>query len=450
MQTVRIMAVFLVGLFLSSCLPGGKKTKPAGRLLQVTTVPADADIQLDGQAIGHSPLSRRIDNGKHFIELALIGHKTIWRQIPAGTTDIELKQSLPRLTAVLKIESTPAGATVRLNDKEIGQTPLFLPAWETGIYELRLSLAGYGDVVRKLEIADARPKRIQLRLESILGTLKIFSTPPGAVILVNGTAKGSTPKDGTPLVLPDLPEGNYTITARHRKYFDSEQQIVLKRHESRSVHLPAMRQRPGTVRFDSIPAGAAVYRDDQLLGTTPFTLKDQPVGTFTARFELKGFAPIQRTVRVRPGGVSRIVTAMLQNVGTISLATRPPGCHLYLDKEGKGTTVPGINKLVSTEMKLAGIRPGPHLLVVEHPRYYPARKRILVNPGQVTRLGVIKLKKRWIPDYQLTKMNGETIRGVLKQRYPNGGVLFERSKGVIIEYKPEEIKSLIPLEKITP
>lgn len=43
----------------------------------------------------------------------------------------------------IKIDSTPQGALVHLNDQEVGRTPLSVPFKFYGVYDVRLELDGY-------------------------------------------------------------------------------------------------------------------------------------------------------------------------------------------------------------------------------------------------------------------------------------------------------------------
>lgn len=43
----------------------------------------------------------------------------------------------------IKIDSTPQGALVHLNDQEVGRTPLSVPYKFYGVYDVRLELDGY-------------------------------------------------------------------------------------------------------------------------------------------------------------------------------------------------------------------------------------------------------------------------------------------------------------------
>ena len=51
----------------------------------------------------------------------------------------------------IKIDSTPQGALVHLNDEEVGRTPLSVPFKFHGVYDVRLELDGYKPLWTKEE-----------------------------------------------------------------------------------------------------------------------------------------------------------------------------------------------------------------------------------------------------------------------------------------------------------
>lgn len=51
----------------------------------------------------------------------------------------------------IKIDSTPQGALVHLNDEEVGRTPVSVPYRFYGVYDIRLELDGYEPLWTKEE-----------------------------------------------------------------------------------------------------------------------------------------------------------------------------------------------------------------------------------------------------------------------------------------------------------
>lgn len=103
----------------------------------------------------------------------------------------------------LVVLSEPAGAEVIFEGQTLGTTPLILarsPLPRKGA-QLLLQLSGYRDTGVQAESVGGNLLQARAALPSSLGSLRIESHPPGARVLVNGEAAGTTPLelDGIPL-----------------------------------------------------------------------------------------------------------------------------------------------------------------------------------------------------------------------------------------------------------
>lgn len=113
-------------------------------------------------------------------------------------------------TAFLDVTSTPSGATVYLDGKNIGKTPLQGHLVDTGTQVekeviLGMEHAGYKSRVAKLTLTAGKTTPWDVALEKqpeeieTMATLDVTSTPSGAVIYVDAKPVGSTPLHGYPV-----------------------------------------------------------------------------------------------------------------------------------------------------------------------------------------------------------------------------------------------------------
>jgi hypothetical protein len=177
-EGVRLSTAILVGLGVAIVgAVGFYFAEPWLRpgLLVITSDPAGAEITLDGVRVGATPrvveqvwLSR-----PHEVVLESPGMKpaTMVVEPQPGMAYRRVHRALETALGSLRVESEPAGAEVRLDDKVMGVTPITL----TGVkidaqHRIDLTLAGYEvdqvvvlpekdgpRVVRKLARASARP-----------------------------------------------------------------------------------------------------------------------------------------------------------------------------------------------------------------------------------------------------------------------------------------------------
>ncbi|MBK5295916.1 MAG: PEGA domain-containing protein [Vicinamibacteria bacterium] len=116
----------------------------ANGTLKVESKPMGAQVKIDGEVRGITPLSLSIAGGAHVMEIAAgTEPRVIPITVTAGQT---LAQYVELVGAAalgrLSIQSSPAGATVLLDGQPRGVTPLELPDVSAGQHELVLDLKG--------------------------------------------------------------------------------------------------------------------------------------------------------------------------------------------------------------------------------------------------------------------------------------------------------------------
>ena len=144
------------------------------------------------------------------------------------------------------------------------------------------------------------------------GSLLIRSTPADADVMVNGRARGKTP-----VALRDLALGSYTILVAREGYASEERKLQLTtRRTAASTQFnlrPAsapQSEKPGGLNVQSRPAGARVFVNDRLVGTTPLAVPDLPAGPATVRIERDGYTTWTTTVRVGGGEQTRVAASL--------------------------------------------------------------------------------------------------------------------------------------------
>jgi hypothetical protein len=156
------------------------------------------------------------------------------------------------------------------------------------------------------------------------GRLLVHSTPSGAVVSVDGVAKGSTP-----LALRDLEMGTRTITVARRGYLPETRKVVItSARPARTLDVrlaaeatapvrpstPATVGRPaatvGTLTVDSRPSGASVTINGKASGTTPVTINDLAPGEYRVLMTMAGYRNVAITVRVVAGEHARAAASL--------------------------------------------------------------------------------------------------------------------------------------------
>lgn len=131
--------------------------EPITGMLAVTSKPLDAEIRIDGELVGMTPMTvQNLIIGQHTVTVGLKNHKTEQRQvtIKEGLTEnlsIELSDM-----AEMTIVSQPSGAELYLNGQQKGKTP-YTELMPSGDYELKMLYPKYRDYTGTVHLDSSNP-----------------------------------------------------------------------------------------------------------------------------------------------------------------------------------------------------------------------------------------------------------------------------------------------------
>jgi hypothetical protein len=151
----------------STVLPARPQNVASGSLDVAADVPG-ARVSLDGKALGAAPrLIIGLAPGAHRLRVELAGYET-WEQdahvIPNVTTKLQAR--LVRPPARLRVESDVPDASVFLDQKFCGRTPLDLPDLSAGPHRLSVSAEGYDMYEQALDLLPG-PKTVSVRFKEV-------------------------------------------------------------------------------------------------------------------------------------------------------------------------------------------------------------------------------------------------------------------------------------------
>ncbi|HET9626514.1 MAG TPA: PEGA domain-containing protein [Kofleriaceae bacterium] len=92
----------------------------------------------------------------------------------------------------LSIVSTPTGATVRLDDRELGASPLTVDA-SCARHKIEVGHARYQSATRWVTLGDGEAQQVEVSLARPVHAVTVTSSPPGAAVLLEGRRVGTTP-----------------------------------------------------------------------------------------------------------------------------------------------------------------------------------------------------------------------------------------------------------------
>lgn len=260
----------------------------------IKTTPPDAEVFVNGEK--HYQLTptqiRELEIGRNYeIRINKEGYTPIVQSINVNSSrpqniNISLQKvatvTTPEITyGSIKINSTPLGADILINDKKTHQTTpttidkLIFPR----TYEILIKKEGYESKSYRVDLQSEDQITINAELEKSVSLADIFVTSNvnQAEIFLNKRFVGFTPKKMS------IKPGQVEIRVNKPNYNSTQKNIFVKEGSTQRVFFelsPKQTTPPtpttGSALITSNPTGGAVYINQARKGITPLTLKLSP------------------------------------------------------------------------------------------------------------------------------------------------------------------------------
>ncbi len=236
----------------------------------------------------------------------------------------------PAAAAELNVMTEPADATVQLDGETRGKSPLHIQVTRPGTHLLSISKRGYREVRQSLEVGMGQKLPVDLKLEPLLGLALIQSEPAGAEVKIDGVDRGKTP-----LLITDLPLGQYRVQLQAAGYLPRE--LDLKLGDRTPVKLEtSLVPDSATVDVSSTPAGAEVVFNGIIQGTTPCRIERIPEGVGDISITLAGYAPYSQQLRLAANQSERVAVQLRPLPASLKIVSIPLAARIYVDGKFRG------------------------------------------------------------------------------------------------------------------
>ncbi|MGH9331895.1 MAG: PEGA domain-containing protein [Vicinamibacterales bacterium] len=282
---------------------------PTAGTLRVISRPAGAELYIDGQLRGTSPVELSLSAGRHELELR---RGTVTRReavdITAGIAavhsfDLGQSQAVATAgnTATIELISDPSGARVSIDGRARGTTPLVLTNLSPGVHEVVLTSGGTS--VR-------RQVRLSASTTALLLTPMGSAAPPkqpGWARVESGVALDVYEDNrliGTSAVdRIMLSAGSHTLRLVSRPLnYEQRQTVQIAGGQTRVIRpeLPT-----GTLSINALP-WAEVLVNGERKGETPIGNLPVQIGQHEVVFRHPQLGEQRRSVTVTAGGTTRV------------------------------------------------------------------------------------------------------------------------------------------------
>ena len=166
--------------------------EPAWAEVSLGSEPPGAELLVDGESVGQTPLVAEILQGQRSLTLRLPRHKA-WQQSLALTAGATLQLPLVYLEpadGLVFIESNPSGASVTVGGEFKGLTPLEVSLPPGQRHEFTLIREGYRSSREQLDIRADQQHDLKVDLEPVLAPVRVQAEPADAELYVDGELIG--------------------------------------------------------------------------------------------------------------------------------------------------------------------------------------------------------------------------------------------------------------------
>ena len=387
---VRI--VLVIGLLAASAEVAAQE--PAPGVVVITAgdeATSGAAIRLDGKSVGNVPLRETLAPGRHLVQVGKRGFVTFskWVDLESGqvlTIPVTL-QPREAKTGSLLVTADVTGMPVFIDGQRRGATPLVVDGLTAGehLVEIRSPGDGYKPFTKVVTIA--ADKRVTLdasiRIAPDLGSLRVITNVPGAIISLDGTDIGISPaaKGG-------LSPGEHVVMASATGYEPVEQTVTVVAGRERVVSVRFTTASTDVARIlirANIP-DASISIDGEDYGAPPVAVEPAELGTHSVVVRAPGYREVRRTCSVSPTRNCEIYAELFPLGVPVRVEANVPDAQLFVDGELRGP--------MPWEGDLAA---GSHRIEVRAEGYHPHTEQVRLEKSARVRLIQVILAVASVP-----------------------------------------------------
>jgi hypothetical protein len=292
--------------------------------------------------------------------------------------------------AYIQVSSNPSSAMACLDHYTCNVTPARFTTTPNSAHSITLYKDGYLSFTTQSLYTGSPNVTTNLlvtlaSIPTLTGTLDLDSRPSNADIWLDNLYYETTPQ-----MVGGLSPGAHTLVLRKAGYYDYTEafMVVAGQTTSKSPTMTPYTKSSGfgDIQIQSSPVGAAVYINNNYMGTTisssALYITQLTPGSYPVRMTLANYQPYTVTAIVTADGVYTIRANLVavtpgptpSTDGQITVRSSPSGANIYVDNLYKGLT----------PLTLVGIPNGGHTILLRMNGYQDWQSTVNVAAGSST------------------------------------------------------------------
>ena len=265
--------------------------------LQVNTTPSGAEIYLDGELRGESPLLiSGLSEGRKVVRISHRFHEPLVTDVDIKRNQRhELNEVLPAAFGSIRIVSNPTNSSIELNGERLEETtPFTLSQLEAGVHTLTVSSPDHRPDTRSIDVLPGDNGDLLLDLAMVpWGTLTVRTYPADARITLPDLEGRYTPG-------MKLERGEYLLEVSKTGFPTVTERIYVSTGEN--VHKVTLKRRQLPLTVSVTPPDADIkveyQRDGEFRIRTYYAGMKLPEGDITVMARAPGYRTLRRKVRL--------------------------------------------------------------------------------------------------------------------------------------------------------
>lgn len=225
-----------------------------------------------------------------------------------------------REMGVLKVTVTPGNAVIAIRNKHFAPGENKIPA---GTYLMAVECAGYKTVWKKVVVEDQKTTAVDVKMDPVTVSVLITCNEEAATITLNDDKGREMARNTSPLIVPDLPHGEYKVTVTMSGCVPESKTITVPNRSDRpdspfKMHVD-LKSNLGTLDLTVTPSNARFYVDGSETSNSVQQRQVLTVGEHTLRIVADGYYDATQTVMIEREKVTSVNLKLEQKPARLSI-----------------------------------------------------------------------------------------------------------------------------------